>query len=136
MHFFKTLTYSVSGDGKMHFDDINLDRVGYNRFLAYSRTKFANILFAKELGRRLAGDNWPKSRDLYSIIWQYPCICSSPLRYRSYHVFLAPRNRFDRYSASLRRRFPFHIQVHPESGPIILQNSGSRCTDNFVLLAG
>ena len=38
--------------GKIHFDDINLKR-GYNVVRAYSQSKLANILFAKELSKRL-----------------------------------------------------------------------------------
>ncbi|XKL62298.1 hypothetical protein PGB90_002131 [Kerria lacca] len=44
----------VLGDGKMHFEDVNLDR-GYTPWGAYARSKTANILFAKELGKRLQG---------------------------------------------------------------------------------
>ncbi|KAK7603181.1 hypothetical protein V9T40_003180 [Parthenolecanium corni] len=42
------------GDGKMHFEDINLDN-GYTPSHAYGRSKTANILFARELGKRLKG---------------------------------------------------------------------------------
>lgn len=42
------------GDGKMHFDDINLEK-GYTPWGAYGRSKLANILFALELGKRLEG---------------------------------------------------------------------------------
>ncbi|WP_242846561.1 SDR family oxidoreductase [Butyrivibrio sp. LB2008] len=38
--------------GKIHFDDINLKR-GYNVVRAYSQSKLANVLFAKELSKRL-----------------------------------------------------------------------------------
>ncbi|GBM12769.1 Retinol dehydrogenase 12 [Araneus ventricosus] len=40
--------------GKIYFDDINLDR-GYNRILAYGNSKLANILFTRELAKRLEG---------------------------------------------------------------------------------
>ncbi|GBM12780.1 Retinol dehydrogenase 12, partial [Araneus ventricosus] len=40
--------------GKIYFDDINLDR-GYNRLLAYGNSKLANILFTRELAKRLEG---------------------------------------------------------------------------------
>ena len=38
--------------GKIHFDDINLKK-GYNVVKAYSQSKLANVLFTKELARRL-----------------------------------------------------------------------------------
>ena len=38
--------------GKIRFDDINLKR-GYNVVRAYSQSKLANVLFAKELSKRL-----------------------------------------------------------------------------------
>lgn len=38
--------------GKIHFEDINL-RKGFNVVKAYSQSKLANVLFTKELARRL-----------------------------------------------------------------------------------
>ncbi|MFI6309714.1 SDR family NAD(P)-dependent oxidoreductase [Nocardia fusca] len=38
----------------IHFDDLNFDR-GYSRLAAYGQSKLANLLFAYELQRRLAG---------------------------------------------------------------------------------
>ncbi|MBO4457393.1 MAG: SDR family oxidoreductase [Butyrivibrio sp.] len=38
--------------GKIHFDDINLEH-GYNVVRAYSQSKLANVLFTKELAKRL-----------------------------------------------------------------------------------
>lgn len=39
--------------GKIHFDDVNLHN-GFNVFKAYSQSKLANVLFTRELSRRLA----------------------------------------------------------------------------------
>ena len=39
----------------LDFDDLNLERTRYRGFKAYSRSKLANILFARELARRLDG---------------------------------------------------------------------------------
>ena len=39
----------------LDFDDLNLERGRYRGFKAYSRSKLANILFARELARRLDG---------------------------------------------------------------------------------
>ena len=39
--------------GKIHFDDINLEH-GYNVVKAYSQSKLANVLFTRELSRRLS----------------------------------------------------------------------------------
>ncbi len=43
--------------GKIHFNDINLSK-GFNVFTAYSQSKLANVLFTRELSRRL------KDRDI------------------------------------------------------------------------
>ncbi|EFN78523.1 retinol dehydrogenase 12 [Harpegnathos saltator] len=40
----------------MHFDDLNMEK-SYNPLLAYAQSKLANILFTKELARRLADAN-------------------------------------------------------------------------------
>lgn len=40
--------------GQMHFDDLNLTQ-GYRVMKAYSQSKLANILFTRELARRLTG---------------------------------------------------------------------------------
>ena len=40
--------------GIIHFDDINLTR-GYNPMTAYYQTKLANVLFTRELHKRLSG---------------------------------------------------------------------------------
>ena len=40
--------------GKIHFDDINLHK-GFNVFKAYSQSKLANVLFTRELARRVKG---------------------------------------------------------------------------------
>jgi len=40
------------GKPDIHFDDLNFDK-GYNKFIAYSQSKLANLLFAYELDRRL-----------------------------------------------------------------------------------
>jgi NAD(P)-dependent dehydrogenase (short-subunit alcohol dehydrogenase family) len=39
--------------GKMNFDDLNAEQ-GYNAFRAYGQSKLANLLFTRELARRLA----------------------------------------------------------------------------------
>ncbi|XP_037073105.1 retinol dehydrogenase 12-like [Pollicipes pollicipes] len=40
--------------GRMHFDDLQLTR-GYSLWKAYAQSKLANVLFVRELSRRLAG---------------------------------------------------------------------------------
>ena len=37
----------------INFDDMNFDRTKYDEFIAYSRSKLANILFTKELQKRM-----------------------------------------------------------------------------------
>lgn len=44
--------------GSIHFDDINYDTRMYVSMLAYSQSKLANVLFAKELSRRLEGKRY------------------------------------------------------------------------------
>jgi len=41
--------------GGVNFDDIHFREREYNKFAAYGQSKTANVLFAVELGRRLAG---------------------------------------------------------------------------------
>jgi NAD(P)-dependent dehydrogenase (short-subunit alcohol dehydrogenase family) len=43
---------SKMGKPDIHFDDLNFDK-GYSKFVAYSQSKLANLLFAYELDRRL-----------------------------------------------------------------------------------
>lgn len=40
------------GKPDIHFDDLNFDK-GYNKYIAYSQSKLANLLFAYELDRQL-----------------------------------------------------------------------------------
>ena len=41
--------------GTLDFDDLGFERGGYSIMRAYARSKLANVLFAAELARRLAG---------------------------------------------------------------------------------
>lgn len=41
--------------GKMNFDDLNWKTRRYNSINAYAQSKLANVLFTKELARRLQG---------------------------------------------------------------------------------
>ena len=41
--------------GDMPFDDLQFERGGYTIMRAYARSKLANVLFTRELARRLAG---------------------------------------------------------------------------------
>jgi retinol dehydrogenase 14 len=43
--------------GDLDFDDLGYARGGYSIMRAYSRSKLANVLFTRELARRLAGKN-------------------------------------------------------------------------------
>ena len=43
--------------GKIDFDDINFEKKKWNPWAAYSQSKLANILFTRELARRLHGTN-------------------------------------------------------------------------------
>ena len=47
------LSLSLSG-GTINFDDINHDS-NYSAMTAYSQSKLANVLFSKELSKRLEG---------------------------------------------------------------------------------
>lgn len=53
-----TTTSIARAFGRIHFDDLNGKR-SYNRWLAYGQSKQANLLFALELHRRLAGAKAP-----------------------------------------------------------------------------
>ncbi|XP_020362677.1 retinol dehydrogenase 12 isoform X1 [Oncorhynchus kisutch] len=41
--------------GKIHYDDLNFDKKGYNSVIAYKQSKLANLLFSRELARRTKG---------------------------------------------------------------------------------
>jgi NAD(P)-dependent dehydrogenase (short-subunit alcohol dehydrogenase family) len=48
-----TLTSMLAWPGRIHFDDLQGER-GYQRWTAYAQAKLANLVFAKELDRRVA----------------------------------------------------------------------------------
>jgi NAD(P)-dependent dehydrogenase (short-subunit alcohol dehydrogenase family) len=48
-----TVTSMTAWAGRIHFDDLQGDRA-YHRWPAYCQSKLANLLFAKELDRRVA----------------------------------------------------------------------------------
>lgn len=47
--------YYFIADGQMNFDDLNMEK-SYTPLKAYQQSKLANILFTKELSRKLKGD--------------------------------------------------------------------------------
>ena len=49
-----SVSSSAHSSGKMRWDDLEFRR-GYNSFAAYGQSKLANILFTRELSRRLQG---------------------------------------------------------------------------------
>lgn len=46
---------SLLSGGSINFDDINYDKSRYWPVTSYSQSKLANILFSKELAKRLEG---------------------------------------------------------------------------------
>jgi len=46
---------AMGRDGDIHFDDLFFERKKYDGWAAYAQSKLANLLHARELGRRLAG---------------------------------------------------------------------------------
>jgi len=50
-----TLASIAQARGDMPFDDLQFERGGYAIMRAYARSKLANVLFTRELARRLAG---------------------------------------------------------------------------------
>jgi NAD(P)-dependent dehydrogenase (short-subunit alcohol dehydrogenase family) len=48
-----TLGSQVERMGRINFDDLNWERTPYNEFRSYANSKLANLLFTKELQRRL-----------------------------------------------------------------------------------
>ncbi|XP_029173164.1 retinol dehydrogenase 11-like [Nylanderia fulva] len=74
--------------GKIHFNDLNLDR-SYSPMKAYAQSKLANILFTKELARRLkeAGIN---GINIYSL---HPGVIRTELS-RHYSRTIIPGARF------------------------------------------
>jgi retinol dehydrogenase-14 len=50
-----TVASAVHRRGTLAFEDLGFERGGYSIMRAYARSKLANVLFASELARRLAG---------------------------------------------------------------------------------
>lgn len=48
--------FSKLGTDKLDFDDLNSEK-NYNSMAAYRQSKLANVLFTRELSRRLQGKN-------------------------------------------------------------------------------
>jgi NAD(P)-dependent dehydrogenase (short-subunit alcohol dehydrogenase family) len=51
-----TVASMVHIAGEIHFEDINLDKK-YNKYEAYFQSKLANVLFTRELSKRLSHTN-------------------------------------------------------------------------------
>lgn len=47
--------FAMGRKGEIHFDDLNYHRRPFDSWEAYAQSKLANLLHARELGRRLAG---------------------------------------------------------------------------------
>ena len=47
--------FAIGRKGEIHFDDLNYHRRPFDSWEAYAQSKLANLLHARELGRRLAG---------------------------------------------------------------------------------
>ena len=47
--------FAMGRKGEIHFDDLNYHRRPFDTWEAYAQSKLANLLHARELGRRLAG---------------------------------------------------------------------------------
>jgi retinol dehydrogenase-13 len=43
--------------GKIHVDDLNVKKRSYNTYSVYGDSKLANVIFTKELARRLEGSS-------------------------------------------------------------------------------
>ncbi|CAG2104799.1 unnamed protein product [Medioppia subpectinata] len=52
-----TVSSSLHRFGQMHLDNINLQNGVYHPFYAYARSKLANVLFSRELAKRLLHSN-------------------------------------------------------------------------------
>jgi NAD(P)-dependent dehydrogenase (short-subunit alcohol dehydrogenase family) len=47
--------FAIGRKGEIHFDDLNYERRRFDTWEAYAQSKLANLLHARELGRRLSG---------------------------------------------------------------------------------
>ncbi|XP_039536894.1 retinol-DH_like_SDR_c domain-containing protein isoform X2 [Pimephales promelas] len=45
----------VNNAGKIHFDDLNFSKAPYDSLVSYRQSKLANLLFTRELARRIKG---------------------------------------------------------------------------------
>lgn len=52
-----TVSSIASHNGKIHFDDLNF-KTNYHRWKTYQQSKLANLMFAKELDKRLANSEF------------------------------------------------------------------------------
>lgn len=71
--------------GSLDFDNLSFDRGGYSIMQAYRRSKLANVLFARELARRLAGtavtSNSVHPGNVATNIWSGAPLWAKPLIY-------------------------------------------------------
>ena len=71
--------------GKIHFENINLENGIYSAFEAYNQSKLANVLFTRQLAKRLGTDSNIKT---FSI---HPGLIDTDI---SRHIFLKALNKY------------------------------------------
>jgi NAD(P)-dependent dehydrogenase (short-subunit alcohol dehydrogenase family) len=80
--------------GTLDFDNLGFERGGYGIMRAYSRSKLANVLFANELARRLAGtgvtSNSLHPGGVATNIWSGAPLWTKPLIYLFLRRFFIP----------------------------------------------
>jgi NAD(P)-dependent dehydrogenase (short-subunit alcohol dehydrogenase family) len=94
--------------GTLDFDDLGFARGGYSIMRAYSRSKLANVLFANELARRLAGTG-VTSNSLHpgpvdTRIWSGAPWWAKPLIALAFRPFFIPASGGGAYIVDLATR--------------------------------
>jgi retinol dehydrogenase-14 len=94
--------------GTIDFDDLGFARGGYSIMRAYSRSKLANVLFATELARRLAGtgvtSNCLHPGSVNTRIWSGAPLWSQPLIQLFLKPFFIPPEQGASYIVDLATR--------------------------------
>lgn len=144
-HYFFTDVISIYflGLGQINSEDPNLDKTFYTRFGAYSRSKLANILFAKELGKRLAGNKTfhhtnKSTHSIYfwSTMSDLLIFCYTAHRIGSNDVFVTSGSFCDGCVSPLRKWLA-RLRLSAENNKqTIFQKSNRRYSNNTVLFVG
>lgn len=111
-----TLSSVVHRRGRIDLDDLNWEQRRYARWGAYAQSKLADLLFARELQRRLAG-----SGSQLSSIAAHPGVASTELTShtgsRVQNTLLALTSRVAGHTAAMGALSLLYAACSPDAGP-------------------